>query len=44
VTIDAKGDTIYWKAGGRTMQAPWRPILDAARERALVREASPALY
>ena len=42
VTIDANGDTIYWKAGGRTMQAPWRPILEASRARA--REASPALY
>lgn len=33
VTIAGRPEIIYWKAGGRTMHAPWSPILEAARAR-----------
>jgi hypothetical protein len=32
--IKGQPETIYWKTGGRTMQAAWAPILAAARARA----------
>ena len=33
-TLPGQPETIWWKAGGRTMQAAWAPILEAARRRA----------